>query len=285
MISDDSINVSATDILSKIEKDVNEGNFDKELYRSDIKKLKGQPSELRFLKVTLSQLKEHLPQYTEYVDAMQHQIEEMEHDVEAMFGSEVDRALRFNESVSSLVELMGSRSGSNDTVEEGLLAENKNGLDQSVFSQFQTDNSPLENEYRKQKQESPEDPIKRGLLLEQMLNLVERQWVTEADFEKIPGEIGVEDLPLRIFVMTKIVDLIRTMPEEMFANDETKQNVFSAAQENLDGLVEQEAEEEMDGYTDVEQGFGIVGEVTADIEAGGLSSTDKGMQSLGFSQE
>ncbi len=249
--------ITAMDILKAIERDVNEGSFDKELYRNDIALLKGQMNELSLLRNTLGQLKEQLPQYAEHVDMMQAQIEEMEDDVEEMVDYEVEKAVRANDNFNNLMDMINGREPSQKR--NRLNKENKTNDAPPILENEKNINKPSD------KESNDKPKVVRGVLLEELLKLVDQQWVTEADFEKLPKTMGIEELGAKIFILTKVVDLIRSMPEEMFANDDTKQNMISAAQESLDGFVEQEAEEEMDGIVEMEQGYGIVGEVTAEL--------------------
>ncbi|PJE79765.1 hypothetical protein CI610_01267 [invertebrate metagenome] len=101
-----------------------------------------------------------------------------------------------------------------------------------------------------------------GILLEQILSMIEQQWVTESDFAKIPGQMNVHGIEAEIFVMTRIVDIVRTIPEEVFSNDETKQALLAAAQECLDSKIEQEAEDELEDSTNMDYGYGVIGENT-----------------------
>ena len=105
--------------------------------------------------------------------------------------------------------------------------------------------------------------MKRMELMKQMLRLLDQQWVTEADFGKMLDAIELSELEAQIFAMTKIVDLVRMIPEEIFSNIETRQNMQQAAQEYLDSLVEFENEEDM-GEVAVEndQGYGILGDIS-----------------------
>ena len=99
--------------------------------------------------------------------------------------------------------------------------------------------------------------------MKQMLKLLDQQWVTEADFGKLLDAIEVSDLEAQIFTMTKIVDLVRMVPEEVFSNIESKQNMQQAAQEYLDSLIENENEDEMaDIAVEGDQGYGILGDIS-----------------------
>ena len=105
--------------------------------------------------------------------------------------------------------------------------------------------------------------MKQMVLMKQMLKLLDQQWVTEADFDKVLEVINVSDPEAQIFAMTKIVGLVRMLPEEIFSNIENKQNMQQAAQDCLDGLVETENGEEMaDAVTEGDQNYGILGDIT-----------------------
>ena len=235
--------VTAMDILVAIEKGVNEGSFDKALYLSDIESLKGQPDELRMLKTTLVQLKEHLPQYADDVDYLQGKIEEVEARKNAS-----EKAVRFNENFNELLNMIQERDPTpvNPEEQERRKREHKRRQETDLLAKA-----------NEKKSMAVQSQVKRGLLLRQLLKLVEQQWVTEADFDQLPGQLGLETLPEKIFLMTKVGQLIRLMPEDMFANEDTKQNMLVAAQDSLDTWIEEEADEDMEGLTDVEQDFGI----------------------------
>ena len=117
-------------------------------------------------------------------------------------------------------------------------------------------------------------------LMKQMLKLLDQQWVTEADFGKLLDAIEVVDLEAQIFAMTKIVGLVRMIPEEIFSNIESKQNMQLAAQEYLDSLVESENEEDMtDVAVESDQGYGILGDISIPGVIDHGSVTNKANQS------
>ncbi|MDP0588170.1 MAG: TyeA family type III secretion system gatekeeper subunit [Candidatus Endonucleobacter bathymodioli] len=275
--------ITAIYILNKIEADVNDGCFDKELYKNDIKQLKGQVSELSLLRTTLGQLKDHLPQYACDVEQIQDIIGSMECELTEMVDDEVTKTLRFNEGFNGLLGIItGKYQSLNDGKTWRDKKDNNGGFKNRdvVFAS----KSSVESE-----KDTSKD-IKSKDILRKMLNLVEQQWVTETDFDQLPVKFGVKELSAKIFLMTKIVWLIRLMPEEMFNNEDTKQNMLASSQESLDGFIEEEAGEEVEGLLDVELGFGIVGEVTADLEfmsssvgSGGLvksASSEGGINSI-----
>ena len=75
----------------------------------------------------------------------------------------------------------------------------------------------------------------------------------------------MNNLEANIFTMTKIVGLVRMLPEEIFSNIETKQNMQAAASEYLDSLIEQECEEEIGEPLDIgNENFGVLGDIGLD---------------------
>ena len=108
----------------------------------------------------------------------------------------------------------------------------------------------------------PDTEFNEHILMPQLLNIVEQQWVTEADFSKMPELLNAHELESQIFVMNKLEGLVRELPEEIFSNIETKQNMQSALMEAMDSFVEQENEEEAVDTVDAgDTGFGILGDI------------------------
>lgn len=115
----------------------------------------------------------------------------------------------------------------------------------------------------------PEEKVVRLVLMEEMLDLVDQQWVTESDFEKLPLKMNLEKLEAHIFALTSIVDIVRSIPEEVFTNDETKLNMLSAATDSLDSKIEEEEEESEaieEAVLDAELDDSFLGEVTASLD-------------------
>ena len=109
----------------------------------------------------------------------------------------------------------------------------------------------------------PETELNENVLMGRLLNLVQQQWVTEADFEKIPDAMNVKQLDAQIFALTKVVAMVRMIPEDVFANDDTKLAIIAAATEGLDSKIEQEAEEDM--AISQQDSESIIGEVMIDL--------------------
>ncbi len=112
----------------------------------------------------------------------------------------------------------------------------------------------------------PQTDLIENKLMEHILDISQQQWVTESDFIKILPQLNVNDLDAQIFFMTKVDDLIRQLPEELFPNIETKQNIQAAVKESLDSLIEQENEEEVIETLDSsDNNFGILGDIGLDL--------------------
>lgn len=107
----------------------------------------------------------------------------------------------------------------------------------------------------------PESNVEERALMKRMLTLLDQQWVTEADFDKVPDELNVSELEAQIFTMTKIVGLVRMIPEEIFANIETKQNMMSSVEGSLDSLIEQENDDDAP-FVENDAEFGILGDIS-----------------------
>ncbi|WOG29313.1 TyeA family type III secretion system gatekeeper subunit [Endozoicomonas sp. 8E] len=113
----------------------------------------------------------------------------------------------------------------------------------------------------------PEEKVLRLVLMEEMLDLVDQQWVTESDFEKLPLKMNLEKLEAHIFALTSIVDIVRSIPEEVFTNDETKLNMLSAATDSLDNKIEEEESEAIEeAALDAALDDNFLGEVTASLD-------------------
>ncbi|WP_252178925.1 TyeA family type III secretion system gatekeeper subunit [Endozoicomonas sp. 4G] len=112
----------------------------------------------------------------------------------------------------------------------------------------------------------PEENVARFVMMEGMLELVDQQWVTDSEFEKMPKDMNLKGLQAQIFALTAIVEVVSSIPEEVFTNDETKLNMLSAAKDSLDTKIEEEesvAIEEADLDAVLDDDF--LGEVTASL--------------------
>ncbi|WP_067518770.1 TyeA family type III secretion system gatekeeper subunit [Endozoicomonas ascidiicola] len=97
-----------------------------------------------------------------------------------------------------------------------------------------------------------------------ILGLIDRQWITEADFSGLAKEMNVNELQAKIFFMNKTAETVRMLPEEIFVNVEAKQQMVSAVQEVQDSLVIQEEGSDKP----IDDKDGIIGEI--DVQSNGI---------------
>ncbi len=113
----------------------------------------------------------------------------------------------------------------------------------------------------------PSEQVPSSALMGQVLTLIDQPWVTESEFERILEDMNVKGLEAKIFATRAMLDIIRSVPEEAFANDETKQNLMLSGQEYMDTLIEEEVATEIDiSGADLLSASNFVGEATADLE-------------------
>ncbi len=107
-----------------------------------------------------------------------------------------------------------------------------------------------------------EPAITKGVLVEEILRLLNQRWISATDIEGIPGKMGVpgDNLGVKIFVLNQILETYRKVPDQYFKDPEHRENILEAVQEALDDLIEEEEEEEEyddDDDDDFEMDFDI----------------------------
>ena len=92
----------------------------------------------------------------------------------------------------------------------------------------------------------PLSHIKQGVLVEEVLRLLNQRWISATDVEGIPGKMGVPDdnLGVKIFVLNQILETYRKIPDQYYKEAEHRENILEACQEALDDVIEEEEEEE-----------------------------------------
>ena len=88
--------------------------------------------------------------------------------------------------------------------------------------------------------------IRKGVMVEEVLRLLNQRWISATDIEGIPGKMGIPDdsLAVKIFVLNQVLETYRKVPDQYFKEIEHRENILEAAQEALDDVIEQEEEEE-----------------------------------------
>ena len=101
--------------------------------------------------------------------------------------------------------------------------------------------------------------IKQGVLIEEVLRLLNQRWISANDVEGIPEKMGLtsDDLGVKIFALNQVLETYKKIPEQYFKETEHRENILEASQEALDDLIEQEEEEEFDDDDDFDMNFDI----------------------------
>ena len=94
--------------------------------------------------------------------------------------------------------------------------------------------------------------VKQGVLVEEVLRLLNQRWISANDVEGIPEKMGVagNDLDIKIFILNQVLETYKKIPEQYFKESEHRDNILEATQEALDDLIEQEEEDEFDDDDD-----------------------------------
>ncbi len=103
-------------------------------------------------------------------------------------------------------------------------------------------------------------PVNDGVLIEEILRLLNQRWISSSDIEAIPGKMGIPDdnLAVKIFVLNQVLETYRKIPDQYFKEAEHRENILEASQEALDDIIEQEEEEELeDDEDDFDMDFDI----------------------------
>ena len=89
----------------------------------------------------------------------------------------------------------------------------------------------------------------------EVLQILEKPFVLEADFQDLHKTMGTENLTQEHFLATKTAYLVRDLPEEMFVNTQIKDSIAAAVRETTDRLALQEEGQKSEG-----DDYGKIGE-------------------------
>ena len=94
-------------------------------------------------------------------------------------------------------------------------------------------------------------------LSEQFFRFAEQQWVTEVEVNRIMDELQISNLQMQIVFLNQLMEMIREIPEELFAEKEQKTTLLNVVQEVLDEKIEieEEGEDEDDDEWDDDDDF------------------------------
>ena len=96
--------------------------------------------------------------------------------------------------------------------------------------------------------------VKQGVLVEEVLQLLNQRWISADDVDSIPEKIGVteQELNISIFLLNQIRETYKKIPEQYFKESEHRDNILEATQEALDKhVVKEEKVGEFDDDFDI----------------------------------
>lgn len=89
-------------------------------------------------------------------------------------------------------------------------------------------------------------PYKQTDLMLDIINLLEHRWVGIEQIMRIADRACIEDTLQRISFFREFKHLVRLIPQDVYDDEEQRQNFIIAIQHALDEAIEKE-EEELDG--------------------------------------
>lgn len=79
-------------------------------------------------------------------------------------------------------------------------------------------------------------------LMKEMVGVTGEKWVSASRFTALADRFGVTQVGGRIALMAGCMQILRQLPVKVFADTDVRQSVLGAAQEALDGTIDQEEE-------------------------------------------
>ncbi len=100
--------------------------------------------------------------------------------------------------------------------------------------------------------------MKPGVLIEEVLKLLDKTWVSSVDIEQIlsqtlPNALDENFLTKKIIVANQMLNIYRKTPDIYFNENNQRENILEAIQEALDDLINEEeslGEEEIEDEDD-----------------------------------
>jgi type III secretion protein W len=77
-------------------------------------------------------------------------------------------------------------------------------------------------------------------LMKELVTITGEKWVGASRFAALADRKGLKEPAVRIFFLTGVKELMRTMPELVFEDPEIRQSILNAAQEALDAAIDLE---------------------------------------------
>ena len=107
-----------------------------------------------------------------------------------------------------------------------------------------------------------EDAMNENELMVSILDVVDKNYIDASYFMELPKRLNIpEEYEEEIIFLTRSVcELIKSIPDEVFRDPETKRDIISQAEHARDEYVLSEGESEAPS-TQEEEGFGILQEL------------------------
>lgn len=77
-------------------------------------------------------------------------------------------------------------------------------------------------------------------LIQSLLALAEKSWITGADVETLLRPMRVGEIEAEIYLLRELTDIARAIPLKLFADLEQRERLIDALQEALDDAVNRE---------------------------------------------
>jgi len=85
-------------------------------------------------------------------------------------------------------------------------------------------------------------PIKPSRLINEILNRVIQDKISDEDFLKVAQQFGVPPLQLSIYFLTRVYEMVRLFPERIFPSGKNREVCLTAIQHALDSAIARESE-------------------------------------------
>ncbi len=85
-------------------------------------------------------------------------------------------------------------------------------------------------------------PVKPSRLINEILNRVTQDKISDEDFIKVAQQFGVPPLELSIHFLTRIYEMVRLFPERVFPSGKNREVCLTAIQHALDSAIARESE-------------------------------------------
>lgn len=153
----------------------------------------------------------------------------------------VEGQLRLEKALEFLLKSLGAELISNKpSLEPGMLKKILDGLCEMEF--FRNTYRAFLEMLTKLNKESQTIPIKPSRLINEILNRVTQDKISDEDFLRVAQQFNVPPLQLSIQFLTKVYDMVRLFPERVFPSGRNRDVCLTAIQHALDSAIARESE-------------------------------------------